>query len=224
MKRLLRVGFDYALSSIFPLSTWVVLSIVLDSRLMNVFSLTYPFQFISSLLSNVFSTGANISGVKDKNKNAVMSGLVVGSCLGFIAFGIILLRIEKYLTFMSMDIAFYKNFTVYSLVQIYLQTVVYFVMNKLYYEGKNELANKYSVIFNVINFVVVLLCVFIFGNSIITVCITLFVLAVCVIVVLARESNAFRLQFSLIRFIECNSMEVELEERARFFSVKEADS
>ena len=132
MRRLLRTSFNYALESIFPLLSWMALSLIIDSRLLNVFSITYPFQFISSLLSNVFSVGANISRIKDKNENAVMSGLLAGSILGFFVFGAAAFYVEKYLDFMSMDTIFYRNFTIYSLMQIYLQMVFSFVMNKLY--------------------------------------------------------------------------------------------
>ena len=208
MKRLLRVGFDYALSSIFPLLTWVVLSVILDSRLMNVFSLTYPFQFISSLLSNVFSTGANISGVKDKNKDAVMSGFVVGSFLGLLIFGTVVIFIEHYIRFMNMDPTFYRNFTRYSIIQMYLHMVFLFIINKLYYEGKNESANTYSVIFNLLNFGSLIFCAYIFGNCITTVVFTLMVLVLYVIIVLIRESNRFTLQLNLLQCIKYDSVDL----------------
>lgn len=84
MIRLLRISFDTMLCSIFPILSWFVLSLIVDSRLINVFSLSFTFQCIQSMLKSVFSVGANISKVKDHNENAVMSGLVAGSITGLI--------------------------------------------------------------------------------------------------------------------------------------------
>ena len=207
MRRLLRISFNYALESIFPLLSWMALSLIIDSRLLNVFSITYPFQFISSLLSNVFSVGANISGIKDKNENAVMSGLLAGSILGFFIFGTATFYVEKYLDFMSMDTMFYRNFTIYSLMQIYLQMVFSFVMNKLYYEGKNELANVYSVLFNVLNFLALVLSACLLGNSIIAVIETLAALSIYVLIVLMREADPFHFRCSLPSFVKHNSVD-----------------
>ena len=207
MRRLLRISFNYALESIFPLLSWMALSLIIDSRLLNVFSITYPFQFISSLLSNVFSVGANISRIKDKKENAVMSGLLVGSILGFFIFGMAAFYVEKYLDFMSMDTIFYRNYTIYSLMQIYLQMVFSFVMNKLYYEGKNELANVYSVLFNVLNFLTLVLSARLLGNSIFAVIETLAALSIYVLIVLMREADPFCFQCSPPSFVKHNSVD-----------------
>ena len=54
-------------------------------------------QFIYYIKKSVFSTGANISKEKDKNNNAVMSGLFVGTIVSFIIFSIALLNIDNFI-------------------------------------------------------------------------------------------------------------------------------
>ena len=120
MKRLLRIGFDLSLLSFIPILSWFLLGITVDKNLINIFTLTYPLQFIYYRLKSVFSTGANISKEKDKNENAVMSGLLIGSIVSTIIFAIVILNIEKYISFMNMDITTYKTFAIYSVINIYI--------------------------------------------------------------------------------------------------------
>ncbi len=72
MKRLLRISLDLSLLSFIPIISWFLLGIIIDKNLINIFTLTYPIQFIYCILKSIFSTGANISKERDNNKNAVM--------------------------------------------------------------------------------------------------------------------------------------------------------
>lgn len=77
MKRLLRISFNQAIFSFIPVISWILLGLVLDKNLANVFTLTYPIQFIWQMGRSVFGTGANISKEKEKNENAVLSGMTL---------------------------------------------------------------------------------------------------------------------------------------------------
>ena len=46
MKRLLRISFDLSLLSFIPIILWFLLGIIVDKNLINIFTLTYPLQFI----------------------------------------------------------------------------------------------------------------------------------------------------------------------------------
>ena len=63
---------------------------------------------------------------------------------------------------MNLDIDTYKVFTIYSVLQLFICLEFAMVLNKLYYEEKNTLANKYSLIFNLLNFILLI------GTSLIT--------------------------------------------------------
>lgn len=75
MKRLLRVSFDTLISSLMSILVWLILSFTVDKSLINIFTLTFPIQYISAIFRSIFGTGANISKEKG-NINDVMSGIV----------------------------------------------------------------------------------------------------------------------------------------------------
>ena len=117
------------------------------------------------MLKSMFGTGANISKEKDKNENAVLSGMTLGIVVGFLVFGFIVLNIEKYIQFMNMDVHIYKEFTIYSVIQLYMQLVFAFVLEKLYFENNEKLANKYCITLNILNFVVLIGSALLFKNK-----------------------------------------------------------
>ena len=72
MKRLFIVGCGMLISSIIPVISWFVLSVILgDDRITNVFSICYAFQFVWIILKCLFGSGANIRKEKEKDKNLV---------------------------------------------------------------------------------------------------------------------------------------------------------
>ena len=91
MKRLLKVCFDTTIFSFIPILSWFILGLLVDKNLINVFTLTYPFQFVWGMFKAVFGVGSNIYKEKHNDKNAVMSSIIVGIIIGFI----VLLRYLK---------------------------------------------------------------------------------------------------------------------------------
>lgn len=208
MKRLLKISFDLALSSIVPVLSWFILSIILDKNLINIFTLTYPVQFIYYILKSIFSTGANISKEKDKNEYAVMSGIVTGVVISIIIFGLIILNINSYIEFMNMDIKIYKIFTIYSICIIFFQTILSFVLGKLYYEEKNKIANIYTIIFNFINSFILIGLSLITKNQILITSITLLILLIFIIYILFKQFNQFKYKLNLIKCIKYDSVDL----------------
>jgi len=208
MKRLLKVSFDTALFSFIPILQWFLLSLIVDKNLINIFSLVYPIQFILCMIKSIFSTGANINKVKDKNKDAVMSGLMVGSIIGLLIFGFLVLNVEKYISFMNMDVNTYKNFTMYYFIQLYLQLIFSFILEKLYYENKNTIANVYSLIFNFLNISLLVIGLLFIKNEMIVITITLFVLFIFVLYISIKNSDKFKVNIDLFKFIKYNSVDL----------------
>ena len=91
-----------------------------------------------------------------------MSGLIFGTIVSIIIFTIILFNVDNYISFMNMDISTYKNFTIYSILQLFICLEFAMMQDKLYYEEKNKLANKHSLVFNLLNFILLI------GTSLIT--------------------------------------------------------
>ena len=101
MKRLFRISLDIFLTSVTPILGWFLLGILVDKNLINIFSLIYPMQFVISSIQSIFGTGANISAIKDDNKDSVFSGFILGTILGVLILGSIVFNIDKYITFMN---------------------------------------------------------------------------------------------------------------------------
>lgn len=208
MKRLLRISFDLSLLSFIPIILWFLLGIIVDKNLINIFTLTYPLQFIYYIFRSIFSTGSNISKEKDKNKDAVMSGLVVGSIISLITFLVILKNIDGYINFMNMDINIYKTFAIYSVIEIFISLEFAFILDKLYYENKNQLANKYSIIFNLLNFVLLIGTSLITKNQSIIVITTLIPLFLFTLYIVIKNSDKFKLKLNILKCIKYDSVEL----------------
>ena len=217
MKRLLKISFDLALLSFIPILSWFCLSLIIDKNLINIFTLTYPIQFIWYILKSIFSTGANISKEKDKNNNAVMSGIVLGSIIAFLIFGFIVINIEQYIGFMNMDITIYKTFAIYSVIQLFIQLVFAFVLEKLYYEEKNDIANRYSLGFNLLNFIVLIGSSLLCKNQTIIITITLLSILIYTIYVAIKSFDKFKFKFDILKCIKYDS--VELFNNIAFFFI-----
>ena len=217
MKRLLRISFDLSLLSFIPIISWFLLGIIVDKNLINIFTLTYPLQFIYYIIKSIFSTGANISKEKDKNENAVMSGLVLGTIVSIIIFTIILLNVDNYISFMNMDISTYKNFTIYSILQLFICLEFAMMQDKLYYEEKNKLANKHSLVFNLLNFILLIGTSLITKNQIIIISTTLIPLAIYTLYIYIKNSNKFKFNINVLKCIKYDS--VELFNNIAFFFI-----
>ena len=217
MKRLLKISFDLSLLSFIPIISWFLLGILVDKNLINIFTLTYPLQFLYYIIKSIFSTGANISKEKDKNNNATMSGLLLGTIVSTIVFTIILLNVDNYINFMNMDVEFYKNFTIYSILQLYICLEFAMMQDKLYYEENNKLANKNSIIFNSLNFILLIGTSLIIKNQIVIITITLIPLLLFTIYVYIKNSNKFKFDINVLKCIKYDS--VELFNNVAFFLI-----
>lgn len=208
MKRLLRISFNSAVFSFIPILSWFALGLIVDKNLTNVFTLTYPIQFIWAMMKSIFGTGANISKERDKNENAVLSGMTLGTIIGFVVFGFIVLNIETYIKFMNMEVSIYKEFAIYSVIQLYIQLIFSFVLEKLYFENKNKLANKYCITLNILNFIVLVISSLIFKDKMSIVITTLLAIFIYVIRVTLKQYKKFKFSCNVINFIKYDSVEI----------------
>lgn len=205
MQRLLKISFDQALLSLTPILSWFLLSIIVDKNLINVFTITYPLQCIYGIVRSPFAVGANIHKSKDKNPNAVMSGLVIGIILTLVFFGFALLNINSYIDFMNMDPSIYRMFVTYSIINIATQTIFSFILDKLYYENKNSRANFYSIFFNLLNFVVLIGTALVTKDQASIVLVTSIVMVLFTISVLFANWESFRFHINIFKCLKYDS-------------------
>lgn len=206
MNRLLRIGFDTLLTSVTPILGWFLLGILVDKNLINIFSLIYPMQFIISSIHSILGTGANISAIRDKNKESIFSGIVLGSIFGLIILGAIALNIDKYIAFMNMDVQIYKTFAMYGIIQMFLQLLLNLSLCKLYYENDNKKANKYSIGFNLINFGTLIIMSMITQKQIMIASISIIITFIFVIIMMFRTVEKTKFKINLINCIKYDSV------------------
>jgi len=202
LKRLLKISLDTLLGSVFPIITWLVLSIILDKNLINVFGLTFPLQFVGWVMGVIFGAGANIHKERDGNKNAVMSGLFLGSAVGLIVFGFLIFNVDLYLVFMNVEVEIYREFTIYAMLQMYISMIFGCILDKLYFEGKNSKANKYSLLYNIISFSSVVLFALILDNKLHIVILASLVRAGCAVLIGTRVFEKFKLKINILKYIK----------------------
>lgn len=146
-----------------------------------------------------------------------MSGMIIGTIVSVIIFAILLFNIDNYINFMNLDIDTYKVFTIYSVLQLFICLEFAMVLNKLYYEGKNTLANKYSLIFNLLNFILLIGTSLITKNQIAIITTTLISLSLFTLYIYIKNSNKFKLKLNVFKCIKYDS--VELFNNIAFFLI-----
>lgn len=189
MKRLLRIGFDIFITSFTSIISWFLIGIIIDKNLTNVFSLTYPLQCLMGIIVSIFGIGANICVHKDKNKNAADNGIFWGLLISIVIFGLIAINSNYYINFMNMNSDIYLIFCNYSIIQILLQTILQLIVTKLYYLEQNKQANLVVLLFNTINFFVLIITALISKNQLIISTITLLVLLIFDLILLFKYVN-----------------------------------
>ncbi len=208
MIRLLRISLDIFVTSIMPIVGWFLLGFFMNAKLINVFSLTYPMQFITHTLTAIFATGANISAYKDDNKNAINSGIIIGIITGAFVFVGLSLNIDRYILFMNMDVETYRVFGIYSIIQMYFQFVLSLILSKLYYREENKKANVISFSFNMINFIFLIGAAIITKSQIVTTITSLTAILIFIIIMLIKNLEKFKYSLNLLNCIKYDSVEV----------------
>lgn len=207
MKQLFQIGFDLALASLSPIISWFTLSLILDSRLINVFSITYPLQFAWLMLRDIFGGGANLVSMKVRNSKIVDAGIFTGLIFSGVIFGLVALNIDKFIIFMNADPSVYRDFCLYITLQLWVQLVFCIILDKLYYQDKNKTANKYSLTFNLLNFIILIGASFLTKNSKIIISATLLTIFTFTLFVFIREVRRVSFRFNILRSIKINSMD-----------------
>lgn len=206
MKRLLRVSFDILITSIVPIASWFLLGIILDSHLINIFSLTYPLQCLMGMIIAIFGVGANISIYKDGNKNGGDNGIFYGTIFSVLVFGFIIFNNDNYINFMNMDAKIYKIFCIYSMFQIFCHTVLELILTKLYYKEENKKANKIAILFNAINFVSLIGMAIIMKNQLITAVISGIIIFIMITFLLIKNVEKIDFKINLKNWFKYNSV------------------
>lgn len=88
---------------------------------------------------------------------------------------ILVFNIEFYIEFMSMNRNIYHNFCVYSVIWMYFSFIMQLLIQKLYYDGDNNSANKINIKFNLLNFLLIIILSIIIQKEVFAITLTLVV-------------------------------------------------
>lgn len=209
MKRLFRIGSGMFVFSIIPILSWIVLSRILgDTRISNVFSITYAMQFIYAILRYFFGSGANIRKAKEGTANSVWNSIFWGVIFSVIIFAIPLIFVDKYIAFFGQDVEFYRIYVIYSIALLFLQTLFSFIIEKLYFEDKERVANAHMFAYNIATFTVLIVSTSLIDNTLIALIITLSVLVVYVVCLYVWQFERFKIEFNFFKNFKYDSANI----------------
>ena len=157
MKRLLQISLDTLLISILPIIMWIILGFTITKEISNVFSLTYPLQFFYMIFVSLFAIGPNITARKTNNKDIVYSNMLFGLLIVGLLTLILVINVNTYIKLMNMNVNTYHHFCIYSIILMYLSFIMQLIMQKLYYDNKNNDSNKINILFNLTNFILIII-------------------------------------------------------------------
>ncbi len=157
MKRLLQISLDTLLISILPIIMWIILGFTITKEISNVFSLTYPLQFFYMIFVSLFAIGPNIASKKNNNEDIVYSNMLFGLLIVGLLTLILVINVNTYIKLMNMNVNTYHHFCIYSIIWMYLSFIMQTIMQKLYYDNKNNESNKINIIFNLTNFILIII-------------------------------------------------------------------
>ena len=196
MKRLIQISLDTLLFSLMPILMWIVLGYTVQKEIANVFSLTYPLQFFFGIFTSIFAVGPNITSLKKEKTNIIYSNMIFGVIFVGILTLLLVINIDSYISFLNMDPKVYRLFGIYSIILLYLVFIVNIIIEKLYYKKENNTANKISFIFNISNFVLIVLLTY-FLPVYLGIILTLIIDSLIIIVLLFKffKREKFELMF-----------------------------
>ena len=79
-----------------------------------------------------------------------------------------------------------KELVSFFIIEIFFQTILGYILTIFYYKSDNELANKVSLSFNLINLIVIILAALIFDNNILIILTTTILMSVYLIILLFK--------------------------------------
>ena len=209
MKRLFSIGAGLFIFSIVPIASWLVLAIIIgDSRISNVFSITYAMQFVWAILRYLFGSGANIRKEKENDANTVYNSIFWGAIFSIIIFAIPLIFVDSYIQFFGQDAQFYRIYVFYSIFLLLLQTLFSLILEKLYFEDREKTANIHLFAFNLINFCTLILLCLIIKTTWIALLITLALLVVYIAILYIKEFKRFKIRFNFFKNIKYESASI----------------
>lgn len=207
MKRYLSISLTLFLYSAVNALTYMLLGILYGNEVFSeIFTLTYPLQFVCAIILSFFCIGSNIRANKENNKDCVSTGMILGVIFGLVVFTLITVFIDNYIVFMNFDPNVFHFFAIMSVGQLFFSFVISVVAEKLYFENKDKTANICKLGFIILNFATVIFTTLLTHNQITIVCVNLCCLAVYSLVYFILHIKKFHFDFSIFKNFKYESL------------------
>ena len=118
----------------------------------------------------------------------------------------VIFNIDKYISFMNMEVQIYRTFAIYGIVQMFFQLCLNLALCKLYYEDSNKRANKYSFCFNLINFTTLVAMSIITRKQIIIASVSILVTAIFTITMMLKIVKRTKFKINLANCVKYDSV------------------
>jgi len=209
VKRLCKIGAGVAVFSILPILTWILLSKILgDDRIANVFSITYGLQFLYAIIKYLFGSGANVRKEKKNDVNSIYNGMLIGGIVTVVVFSLLIIFADRYILFFGQDPEFYLIYVRYGMGLIGAQTLLSFVVEKLYFDDKENVANMHLFGFNILAFGSAIILSMILPNTAKALYASLMMCVLYIVVLYIWQFRKFKLDFKFYENIRYVSSEL----------------
>lgn len=200
VKSLLKIGITNSVQSITPILVWILLGMLFkDSSYSNGFIITYPYQFLSSLLFNIVFKAQLKSEVKNKrdNHNGAYTGLKILYLIFSVIFALSTIFVKDIFGVLHIGLE-NKNIFLFGISQMFMDWIIYGITTAMQYDNKNM--NAFSLV--VFWYVSKVFCIIVLGantnkpvNTLIFTSLYMFIIMVFLIVKLCKQETVI---FSLI--------------------------
>ncbi len=207
MKRYFNMTITFFFFSLLNALTFLMLGIILhDTSFSQIFSITYPLQFVLSILLSFFISSSNIRANKENNENCVQSGLVLGTIFAVLIFGIVAIFVDDYVGFMNMDVSHFRIFALMSIGQLFFSFVINSVAEAMYFKNQDKKANICNSCFIVLNFASVVITALITSNQLVILIVNLISLLIYVSVWFCLVIQKFKFDFDIVKNFKFESL------------------
>lgn len=208
MNRLLRISFNTLLNSLLPVVMWILLSYIVSKDIARIFSITYSFQFIFSLIVAIFGTGPNVTAQKHNNKEIIDSNIILGMIVTLVLVIIFSVNVDAYLRFMNLNPNIYRAYTIYSILLMFLQVIIRMINEKLYFQNENKKANRLTIVFNIINILLIISLSMFIVNKVTAICLTIALDTIIIIYIMIKNIEALSWEFCIKENVKYVSGEI----------------
>lgn len=200
ISNLLKISITDCLQSLLPILMWFVLGIVYgDTDYFNVFTLTYPFQFVWFLINSLVVVGAIKYETKEnkEDNNYAYSAIIVSFIIFLAVIVLVALNIDK----ISPNTK-YNELYIYSLICLALDIIAVGICKVEQYNNNNKSAFNISVEYYTTRIILVAIVRLLINNKIQAIEITVMLLILYVIVLCTRKMKITHFYFNVFKGVK----------------------